>query len=81
MTKENLVSLLKSNTCKVTFTKADGTLREMKCTLKEGSFVAPEKKTERVREPKDDVVSVWDLEKDAWRSFRVDSVVTAAVEV
>lgn len=80
-TKESLVSLLKSTICKVTFTKVDGTIREMRCTLKEGTFTPPEKKTDKVREVKEDVVSVWDLDNNAWRSFKVGNVISATVEV
>lgn len=80
MTKQDLVSLLKLNTCKIVFTKADGTTRDMVCTLKEGSFTPPEKKTDKVRPANNDVVSVWDLENEGWRSFRVESVISAEVK-
>lgn len=59
---------------KVTFTKKDGTDRLMNCTLQEGVVVPHEKTTERVKEENLDVLAVWDLDKGAWRSFRLDSV-------
>lgn len=58
----------------MTFTKSDDTLREMRCTLKEDAIEQTEKKTERVRKENNDILSVWDLDKNAWRSFRLDSV-------
>jgi hypothetical protein len=58
----------------VTFTKSDGTEREMKCTLKEEFIQQYEKKTDRVRKENEDVLSVWDLDNNGWRSFRVDSI-------
>lgn len=58
----------------MTFTKNDGTEREMECTLKEEFIQQYEKKTDRVRKENEDVLSVWDLENNGWRSFRVDSV-------
>lgn len=58
----------------MTFTKSDGTEREMKCTLKEEFIQQYEKKTERVRKENEDVLSVWDLDNNGWRSFRVDSI-------
>ena len=59
---------------KVTFTKSDGTEREMLCTLREEFIRQYEKKTERIRQENLDVMSVWDLERGGWRSFRIDSV-------
>jgi hypothetical protein len=39
-------------------------------------YVVPyESKTERTKVPSEDTLSVWDLEKNAWRSFRLDSVI------
>lgn len=70
--------VLKENVAKVTFLKADGTLREMRCTLK--SEYLPQMITEegsevqRKRMQNESVVSVWDLDNNGWRSFRVDSV-------
>jgi hypothetical protein len=46
----------------------------MLCTLREEFIQQYEKKTERVRQENLDVMSVWDLEKSGWRSFRIDSV-------
>lgn len=72
-------STLKSNICKVSFTKANGELREMICTLREDIVVPHEKKTERVKEVSEEVIPVWDCEKNAWRSFRTDSIMTILV--
>lgn len=69
-----LSSVLKENTVNVTFTKKDGTERAMKCTLQENVVVPYEQKTDRKKEANDDVFAVWDVEKSAWRSFKIDSV-------
>lgn len=69
-----LVGLLRNNQVDITFTKADGTERVMKCTLQEDVVVPHEKKTERVKDTNDDVLPVWDVDKGAWRSFRLDSI-------
>ena len=55
----------------VTFKKTDGTIREMKCTLKEG--VCPV-----VENPKtsDTLCTVWDTVIGNWRSFKFDSIQT-----
>jgi hypothetical protein len=47
----------------------------MTCTLQESEIPEYEKKTERVRTTlTDETISVVDLEKNEWRSFRYDSV-------
>ncbi len=77
---EMIRSTLKSNICKVTFTKSNGELREMMCTLQESIVVPHEKTTDRVREVKEDVIPVWDCEKEAWRSFRIDSIIAIQIQ-
>ena len=69
-----LKGLLHNSVATITFTKSDGTERIMKCTLKKEEIAASEKKTDRVKAVNEEVISVWDLEKAAWRSFRLDSV-------
>lgn len=72
--RDFIVGLLKSGKYKVEFTKKDGTHREMLCTLNEKYI--PESETPiGLGKPKtNDIVSVYDLEKNGWRSFRVNSV-------
>lgn len=73
MTRDEMISILKSNKVSVTFEKVDGTIREMNCTLLEEFLpVIEESKTKRAVNL--ETVSVWDLDKNAWRSFRVDSI-------
>ena len=55
----------------VTFKKANGEVRIMACTL--ASYLLPE--TYQEREPTPEVVVVFDLEKNGWRSFRKDTVI------
>jgi len=72
--REWLVGVLKTNTVGLTFKKKDDTIREMKCTLIESMLPVIEKKTDRVRKESKDALSVFDLEKNEWRSFRYDSI-------
>jgi hypothetical protein len=60
----------------VTFTKADGTTRQMLCTLREEFLPEVNPDNASSRKENDDVVNVWDVEKDGWRSFRIDSVIS-----
>lgn len=73
-TKDKIMELLKANVAEVRFTKSDGTERIMKCTLREDLVVPYVKKTERVKVANTDVVPVFDVEKNEWRSFKVDAV-------
>ena len=69
----NLTELLRSNVIEVKFTKVDGTERVMRCTLQPQYLPESiEKEGVKVRNP--DVQSVWDIDINAWRSFRFDSV-------
>ena len=70
-----LISHLKYGPVTVDFQKKDGTMRTMKCTLQESAIPTYEKKTERVRtNSSDESISVVDLDKNEWRSFRYDSI-------
>ena len=79
--REFLIEQLKQGEVEVTFTKSDGTERVMKCTLKEGVVVPYEKKTERVKKHNDDILAVWDLEIDEWRSFKLSSIIAVSAGV
>lgn len=76
--KYKLQTLLKDNIVEVTFTKVDGEQRVMKCTLKNtllpDSAYLTEDGRERSRAVPKHVLPVWDVEKKAWRSFRIESV-------
>lgn len=62
----------------VTFTKKDGTERNMRCTLVEGRIPADKKPTQQTSTTSSQIagsaVRVFDTEKNEWRSFRWDSV-------
>lgn len=70
-----LKSLLNVGPVSVTFTKKDGTERVMKCTTK-WSYIPDEKHPigESTLTENREVIRVYDLDNDGWRSFRVDSV-------
>lgn len=60
----------------VTFTKADGSIRNMRCTLNEalGASVPVNTTVKTQRKNEQLVCSVWDCDKKQWRSFRWDRV-------
>jgi len=86
LTKEELVETLKANICKVTFTKLNGEVREMPCTLREDVVPVYERKTPlkeaAVTEESNinPTLSVWCMDKKEWRSFRVDNVTKINIE-
>ena len=71
----DIIKKLQSNKCWVTFTKVNGELRTMWCTL-DPEFLPKQIELINETESKEVPTSipVWDLEKNGWRSFRVDSV-------
>lgn len=87
-------SLLQKQPITVTFTKADGTDREMLCTLDPDKLpavvptgpvdgIVSESKRTR-KDPKDPdpaVIKVYDLEAKSWRSFRMDRLKKITAEL
>ena len=60
---------------RITFTKVDGTERTMPCTLR-ADALPPQPVTEnkKPKAHKPETLSVWVLDKNEWRSFRVMNV-------
>jgi len=83
MTREEIITVLKENVAQVTFTKINGDVRIMDCTLNESHL--PQVKEDdqvsekKVREINEEVVSVWDTKAQGWRSFRVENVTTVEI--
>jgi hypothetical protein len=75
-TRNWLRDLLKSEVVMLTFTKKDGTKREMLSTLCESRIPKSEKSTESAgtRKYSDEAQPVYDVEAEGWRSFRWDSL-------
>lgn len=79
--REIISTLLKQGVCEVTFTKVNGELRTMPCTL-DSKIVppAPEPKVlaegeqPRVKKSNPDNMSVWCTDKNEWRSFKLANV-------
>ena len=80
MTKDEIKAMLQSNVCEVTFTKVDGSVRVMPCTLKEDILpAAVEKEGKRTKAPNEANISVWCTDKNEWRSFKVANVTEVKV--
>lgn len=76
MTRDEIKDILRKNVATVSFTKTDGTTRDMLCTLREDVLpvTVVEDIEKKQRKQNLDVLPVWDIEKSAWRSFRIDAV-------
>lgn len=79
-----IYDLLKERVCVVTFTKVDGSRREMPCTLSEAIIPpAPVHKTNtdnpvdfpKTKKVNPAVMSVFCTDKLEWRSFRLENVI------
>jgi len=81
LTRTELIEALSAHKCVVKFTKVNGEVREMPCTLREDIVPKYEHKTERSKQPNEKVLSVWCLDKQEWRSFRVDSVLELRLDL
>jgi hypothetical protein len=86
-TYAELQTLLQNEVVSVTFTKADGTTRVMKCTLLQEHLPVvsldenKKARPENVEVPNQENqernflhMIVWDIENQGWRSFRIDSI-------
>jgi len=75
--------LLSTKLLRIIFTKKDGTDRDMLCTLREDILREhlPEYDETKIIETQERMIAtgtipVWDIEKEAWRSFRLDSIIS-----
>jgi hypothetical protein len=76
MEKSDVINLLKNESVDLEFVKKDGTLRVMTCTLKEDKLPNQLDVEEVVQKkaPNPDVLAVFDLINQGWRSFRWDGL-------
>lgn len=80
---------LQTTTIAVEFTKADGTLREMNCTLQPdklppdtpGPIDGIIKENKKRRPLEADSIRVFDINKQEWRSFRFDRLKKIGLEI
>jgi hypothetical protein len=87
ITREQLSELLHTGECMVEFTKVNGEVRSMPCTLK-AELIPPapvkvlaEGEVSKVKKENPEVMSVWCLDKKEWRSFRIVNVISAKAKI
>lgn len=77
MTRDEVLTQLRSGLIAIEFEKADGTMREMIATLEEGTVPPKEPvggDAEAKRKQADTACAVWDVDAAGWRSFRWDKL-------
>jgi hypothetical protein len=82
-----LVGVLPKFIIDVDFKKTNGENRHMRCTKNpkfiqarlEAKYPDGVPETTHHKAPNPDVVAVWDVDKDAYRSFRKDSVISYSI--
>jgi hypothetical protein len=86
MKREWFESLLKNEIVTITFTKKNGTEREMRCTLKQtllplAEVVESTEEDKPKRAKSETSIAVYDLDVEGWRAFSIDSVKTISFDL
>ncbi len=78
MSRSEMINELQNGIREIEFTKVNGETRVMKCTLDPSIIPAATKEDplsqKKVRAVSEEVLPVWDVDKEQWRSFRVENV-------
>lgn len=91
---EELQKMLVENECIIEFTKVNGEVRSMPCTLRADLIPQPEVKVhvtntnnpidfpepEKEKKENPNVMNVWCTDKKEWRSFRIANLISAKVK-
>lgn len=73
--KSTILEAARQGIITVRFTKKNGDERTMKCTLL-SEYLPQQKDIEEVSTKENsNLLAVWDVEANGWRSFRIDSVI------
>lgn len=83
--KTLVVGALHEKVCEIVFTKANGDERVLHGTLKEDllpqQIDVEEAIQKKTKKPNPDVLAVYDVQAEGWRSFRWDSVKNINLEL
>jgi hypothetical protein len=78
--KNEMIDALQNAIVQVRFVKLNGDERIMTCTLRSDILPIVEEHVPSTRKSKPEGnISVWDVDKKAWRSFLIDRVISAKV--
>lgn len=76
----DLKQALAESWVRVEFTKTDGTHRSMLCTRNFVDIPDRQKPSGAGKKPNESVLGVFDLEKQSWRSIKIENIQTWKVE-
>ena len=77
--RQDVLNMLTNSVVTVTFTKVNGEERVMRCTLL-SEYMPNGGGPTLLQEGKNNNLSVWDVDANGWRSFRLDSVKSILTE-
>lgn len=75
--KDHYTKYLRNTDCRITYTKTNGDKRTAVYTLKDNVIAEnwqPKTGSQKTKEPREDVLPVFDVEKLAWRSVKVENI-------
>ena len=77
--RDTLLKDLQENVCEIMFKKVNGEMRTMRCSLKpevlpDSYSLTESPKVKDFHQTNPDVLAVWDLQNNGWRSFRIESI-------
>jgi len=77
--RDVLLNDLKESVCEVFFTKVNGEKRTMRCSLRpdvlpESYSISESPKVKEFHNSNPDVLAVWDVQNNGWRSFHISAV-------
>jgi hypothetical protein len=74
--RNEMIEQLRKGFCTVKFKKVNGDERLMDCTLKEEYIPENHRPTTAATTYNEEVIRVYDVRADGWRSFRYDNVIS-----
>lgn len=77
MDKQQLIESLRRGVCNITFIKKDGEHRAMRATKNISLLPEDAIPKNTIVETDDSPIRVYDLDKNGWRSFKYDSLISA----
>jgi hypothetical protein len=81
LTSEQAVNTLRKHIVHVSFIKANGEKRSMRCTLAPAYLPKQTDLEEHTNTATSNTVTVWDVDKNGWRKFHTDTILKFEPEV
>jgi hypothetical protein len=80
MDKQQLIECLKNGVCNITFIKKDGEHRAMRATKNISLLPEDAIPKNTIIEKEDSPIRVYDLDKNGWRSFNFENLISTTYE-